>query len=375
MNCWDWKYRIFFENEIYTQAVNWSSQLLPDERRIYERIIEFYRSFYSFGILLDLCRETPAMTGQYCSLAMANPDALIVTPHALIPYFKRIVKNDIPEEYQETLLYLLMLSTTGKDIKNYYWGHIKELFGSSFEEMVKCFDTDSNKDYLSIPRQKKNKGNPDELYAKYYKELSEDKRLIKQYGKSRITTYDKCIIDGNGYGEWWDRSISDTEQDKLVLYTNNGIVKGNDFFYTILHETYPGHGHFYNAVRNPSTHMDQGASILIEGWATYCEWNTYPSTYIQSIRHNAMVCLYRSFRYDINTIATEYYKQKIKQGKKVSQFAPTVVYHTQYIGFIEAYYLGALWIEKAIHQKYHTPKAFLEMLSGHNKGEFFSIWL
>ena len=109
-----------------------------------------------------------------------------------------------------------------------------------------------------------------------------------KFGCSAIQDFGTQIIDGNGYGEWWDREISDTGRDELVLYTNDNQVKCDDYKYTIIHETYPGHGHFYNYVRVQNDCMDHGAMSLVEGWATYCEWNTYPSKCVNVIKHNAL---------------------------------------------------------------------------------------
>ena len=51
-----------------------------------------------------------------------------------------------------------------------------------------------------------------------------------------------------------------------------------------------------------------------------------------------------------------------------------IINQKQFIGFVEFYYLGALWIEHAVKMGRYTPKSFLAMLRDSNKGEFFRLW-
>jgi hypothetical protein len=121
--------------------------------------------------------------------------------------------------------------------------------------------------------------------------------------------------------------------------------------------------------------MDHGAMSLIEGWATFCEWNTYPAPYVDIIRHNAMVYLWESSHLSANEFANSIVARNRKKRKPLRKYVTNLKYATQYIGFTESYYLGALWLEAAFRTESYTPKTFLDMLSKTNKGEFFRLWL
>ena len=55
--------------------------------------------------------------------------------------------------------------------------------------------------------------------------------MQEKFGVSAIRKFDIQIIDGNGYGVWWDREISDSGEDELVLYTNDNKAKSEDYKY------------------------------------------------------------------------------------------------------------------------------------------------
>jgi len=375
IDIWDWKYRIYLDERTLQQVRQWITQLTPREAEIYEQLLQFYLSFYSFGVLLDLCIESPDRAGHYLEIAASHPEDLIRTPQVLVPYYKRTIRNFAHPTQQSILLHLLTCSLHAREIREEYWALTAALFGSAFPQMQQTFNSAQYSHCIPLPRQANLRDHCDALYAAFFQQITQDPHLIQQFGPCAITSYHQKIVEGTGYGAWWDREISSSGEDELVLYTNNGIVKKDDYLYTILHETYPGHGHFYNTVRADNDQMDHGAMHLIEGWATYCEWHTYPSPYVNAVYHNDMAFLYRSLHYSTDGIASEMYQRKRRQGKTVAQMAPSIAYATQYIGYLEAYYLGALWIELAVRRHYHTPKEFLQMLATHNKGEFFSLWL
>ena len=376
MNQWDWKYRVFFDNSIRNQAVEWMSHLSKAEQDVYHETLNFYSSFYSFGILFDLICESPKQSSDLIDKAIENIAKVIHTPNAIVPFYKRKIKElEISKEEKNKLIKIFEISCSAKDINKEYWMYISNLFGTGFNTIKECFSNNSfDKTIWRIPRQKIIKSQTSHMFGTMFSDLLKDEKLIKTYGSSSIKDFSKTIVEGNGYGEWWDRDISESDKDELVLYTNENQVKRDDYWYTIIHETYPGHGHFYNYVRNNNTQMDHGAMILIEGWATYCEWNTYPSKYVDAIKHNALLFLYESFNCNSDEHAKIIYDRKRKQGKTITQFSGNIIYSTQYIGYLESYYLGALWLEYVINNGKYTPASFLEMLSNNNKGEFFRLW-
>ncbi len=376
MNVWDWKYRIFFDDEIKVKLNNWQSNLSEEEKAVYDDIADFYGSFYSFGLLFDMMLESPDKTEEYLTKALNNQNLIIKTPDVLERYYRRKIKKKIEiKNHQEKLFFLLELSLHADDILPRYQSFLKTLFGDSFESILSSvYSQDDPNNLHQLPSQKKIHGECRELFDSIYAALTKDDFLLNRFGKSAIGDFRTQIYDGNGYGEWWDKDISESGEDELVLYTNDNKVKYDDYRYTIIHEAYPGHGHFYNSVRKQNACFDQGAMELVEGWATYCEWNTYPSKYVEVIRHNALVLLHRSFNENINSIANEVVERNRKKRVPVRKYISSLIYRTQYIGYIESYYLGALWIEQYIAKNDISPYDFLRFLSSNNKGEFFRLW-
>lgn len=377
MNIWDWKYRIFFDDGIKEKLNDWLNSLAPNEVDIYNEIQSFYCSFFSFGILWDLIIEDNSKADQYIDKALKSKALIIKTPTHLMRFYKKQIReSELSAKTKNELAELLDFSEQGREIRFDYWDFIASLFGNSFEKMIKDFASPSfDPSFINLPRQHIIKGNCKEIFENIYSEITSDIKMQEKFGASAIQKFDTQIIDGNGYGEWWDREISDSGEDELILYTNDNQAKSDDYRYTIIHETYPGHGHFYNSVRAENKSMDHGAMSLIEGWATYCEWNTYPSAYVNAIKHNALAFLWESMNLSCNDFANTIVNINKKKKKPFKKYVTNLIYSTQYIGYIESYYLGALWMELALNNEQLTPKSFLDMLSKTKKGEFFRLWL
>ena len=376
MNVWDWKYRVFFDDKIKEKLLEWMQSLSSDERTVYEEIKSFYCSFFSFGILWDLISEDTQNSDKYVLKAMKNRELIIKTPKQLVRYYRNCIKNSIYDErLKANLSELLEKSVNANEISSEYWSFIARIYGKSFDDMKVSFSSDFFcNNHISLPRQKIIKGNCKEIFEEIYSSITNDSSIQEKFGKPSILDFHTRIEEGNGYGEWWDCEISPTGKNELVLYTNDNRVKSEDYRYTIIHETYPGHGHFYNFIRSENDAMDHGAMGLIEGWATYCEWNTYPSTYVNAVRHNAMACLWESAHLSADELAESIFVRNKRKKRPFKKYVTNLVYSTQYVGFMESYYLGALWLELIFKSGKYTPLSFLQMLASSSKGEFFRLW-
>ena len=94
-----------------------------------------------------------------------------------------------------------------------------------------------------------------------------------------------------------------------------------------------------------------------------------------AIKHNALAFLWESMNLSCNDFANTIVNINKKKKKPFKKYVTNLIYSTQYIGYIESYYLGALWMELALNNEQLTPKSFLDMLSKTKKGEFFRLWL
>ena len=111
MNKWDWKYRVFFDNSIKKQAIEWMSHLSKAEQDIYCETLNFYSSFYSFGILFDLICESPKHSTVLIDKAMDEISKIIHTPNVLVPFYKRKIKKlDVSKDEKIKLVKILNIS-------------------------------------------------------------------------------------------------------------------------------------------------------------------------------------------------------------------------------------------------------------------------
>ena len=377
MKIWDWHYRVYFNESLRNEVLQWSGKLTAEEQRIMQDTLAFYTSFYSFGILFDLIEEDPVNCSELLTIAEARLDEIISLPSLLVEHYReKIALLPITESEKQRLLALLAIAQNGREIRDQYWSYIRNLLGSSYEKILRAFSDDCYASYKPVPAQSKIKTDFMHRYSQINKRLTEDPDLLASYGNFAIQNINIRIEEGIGYGEWWDHELTGGDHDELILYKSDCSVNDMDYLYTIIHEVYPGHGHFYNLTRDTHYPLDHGAMMLVEGWATFCEMNTLPSEYISAIRHNYLVLLHNSYFCGHNELAEIIWENKRRQNVPFRHAFQSLVYVTQYVGYLQSYYLGALWLELAIGtNKYPTPKEFLHSIRGRNKGDFFRLWL
>lgn len=370
---WDWKYRIFFDEKLKLIIENFIACLKGEERDRYIKIKNYYLGFYSISILIDAINSDPSRAPEIIKRALDCKNQLIQTPFLLLPLLsEEIIALPINEEGKAQLNWLLKYSADQGSPINYV-DACDLIFGDWFPAMR---DEISKIDKLSKidHGEKLTVENLTQLYTEFYKELVNNPLLKNKYGDCSIGLYDTSIEDGVGFAEWWDRELIDSTKDLLVLFTNPDSLNTNDLFYTIIHEMYPGHGHFYNNVTHTHHLVDHGAMSIIEGWATFVEWNSIESEYAKNCRNNALYFLKENAVSDMNERAAKNYQRKITQGYSEEEALRTTRYATQYIGFMEAYYYGAIWIELFLEKNNMLPRDFIAFLSNKNVGEFFATW-
>lgn len=370
---WDWKYKIFFDVSLGDEIDRFIDKLENEEKNIYREIRKYYLSFFSMWVLLDAVESNPEKTEKIIEIARAESEKILKTPSLLKEMlWSRISGLKIKEEEKEQLKELGKKSFSSKLTKNYI--QISDaIYGSLFPTMMKTV-LETKKINTVEHGEKVNADNIISLSKEYYEKLKNNKSIVEKFGECSITNYREKVVSGVGFAEWWDRDLLEEEKDLLVLYANEDSLKLNDLQYTIIHEMYPGHGQFYNKVAHNNTLMDHGAMSIIEGWATYAEWNTVASEYIRDIRNNALYFLKESLENDVDVKAENMYLRKQKQGYSKDEALRTVIYATQYIGFLEAYYYGALWIEYFLKENNMKESEFIEFLSKKNVGDFFATW-
>jgi hypothetical protein len=90
----------------------------------------------------------------------------------------------------------------------------------------------------------------------------------------RLPVIEVQVLRAEGYGEYWPHElrVADGQCDLLKINLNEYAVRAHTLEQTLAHEL-DGHAVFYQQVRElGSTWIDHGALSLIEGWATFREW-------------------------------------------------------------------------------------------------------
>lgn len=374
INVWDWRFKIFFKKDLLNEIVAFARKLVAEEEQVYKDIIEFYTSFYTISGLLDIIEEDGDYAKEYIAYAKQSKEKVLYTPSIIRDaILERISKQH--EDLQSDLLDIFEYTKIQSDFVDLL-SFFKKLYGEVYLDFNEITTYVLESESVAV-----NHGEPvpcEEIKSEFYKcyeKIVLDEDLVDLFGKSCVSEFDIIIEERAGFAEWWDRSLCDTSKDTLVLCSNKDLLNYNDFKYTIVHEVYPGHGHFYNNLGYGMCEMfDHGALSLIEGWATFVEWNTIKSEYVEQIRKNSKQFLRESMISDLDKKAVSIYDAKILQGFSYEEALRTVTYATQYLGFIESYYLGALWIETYCKVNCLKPKDFLNKLRNNTIGDLFRLW-
>lgn len=375
LKCWNWRFRIFFDDKILAEVNDFVNMLNPEEKNIYKEIVNFYTGFYSVQILLDNMSECPERGVEYVAKAWENRDKIIFLPASLEEYYhKKITKMQITGEVESKLHHIVEYARGAESNYEEYLALCKITYGSLFEKMLLVAHVEGT-EAINVPRGDSVKNEIREVYEGLYDEIIQKAEIIEKYGESQLCDFDVCVMQGQAFAEWWDEEISSQGRDVLILYQNEDSQYFNDLKYTIYHETYPGHGQFYKTLSDREIHLfDHGAISIVEGWATYAEWHSEDSDYIRAVRKNALYFLRLLSTHRIEDIDEILIQNKLKQGYSREAALQSVVNATQSIGFTECYYYGALWLEVFMAEKEIEPKEFLTFMNKHNVIEGFSIW-
>ena len=367
---WDWRFRFFFEPDVQEEVRQFISELTPAEAEIYHAICTFYNNHYSISMLIDALSGDPALQDEIIHHAESNVDKLIYTPDSIASQLRRrLFRKRWAPSLLQRVDRLLNLSLSGIDVSRTYWSLNAVIFGKHYETLLSSFMY--VKESPLVDRGPSLHTTPDAVLQEYLPKLQNSPALVARFGPSTTRDYDVKVTRKPGFAEWWDHSISPTGRDLLVLHNNADACRENDFFYTLIHEIYPGHAHFYRSLQlTEESVFDHGALSLIEGWATFAEWQSMPSAYSEATRAGATRSLWESYNLPVYERPTAIRARKKQQGYSTAESNRAILNATQYIGYTEAYYLGALYFERVVSD----PKQFLHTLANNHCGEFFALW-
>ncbi|MBB6451625.1 hypothetical protein HNQ94_000046 [Salirhabdus euzebyi] len=380
INLWNWRYEISLYPEMKRQVENEVYKLQPEYKNLYINLINYYYSFISFDIILNALE--PSTTKNFNELGFDELSIL----RKKIKYIPTLIRKnqkrrmeyvcEINPQFSEILNDLFKQGC--RQTKNLDYSYpFKIMFGKYFNEIL-SYTQQLEKLQKNEKQEKIHSSKLMEFINSTIKKATNDLNLHKRFGEYSNLEYKIEITERNGgYAEWWARELSDEDKDKLVIIKNQNTLNKDDLELTLYHEVYPGHGHFYDAARRQRKHpfFDHGALCLIEGWATYCEWNTVNSDYASYLRSNAGAYFKLLDRgKDIDELLYELFKKQLKHNTE-KQALYAITYFSEYPGFNESYFMGAYWLDYKINiGDFSNPVDFLEFLSVKPWGDFFALW-
>ncbi|MHA6481698.1 hypothetical protein ACX1C1_07320 [Paenibacillus sp. strain BS8-2] len=378
INEWDWRYKICFDKNM-KQMVMESIQVLDRKKQeIYLKIIYFYESFFSFSLILDFYEANPIECIKFIDNNKSSVYLKIIgVPQPLIAHVQNrlnlVCSDPMDKQVLDDLLKHSINSVRRVDINELF----SCMFGSDYVLLKDIIHSAK-----PVERKENIKINPEEyevIIERYVKNVVEDKSVASEFGEFKVSQYSTEIIeDHSGYAEWWARELTGDNHDKLIMYRNKEMLNVEDIQTTVFHEVYPGHGHYYETMRTfRPNFVDHGAMCLVEGWATYCEWNTRRSNYTKYLKNRAcsILRLTSNPTLQLEDLA-EMVGNLLRENNSEAQAIQSLIYLLEYPGYFESYVLGSLWLEMKISNGiYETPSQFLKYVQEHGEwGDFFSVW-
>lgn len=375
---WDWKFRCYFDSEVADSVLEFITHLNQNEQRVYTKLLNYYTSHFSFQQLLDAIDSDLSKEKVYLDKANSNIDQMYTMPKGLFTYYRKKVTEG-NYTYKEELILLLRKSVSlqnnqAKD--KFAVSVLVPIFGSHFiSSMRKYVKAKSGspkvqglKNQIPVAELR---GYCTNKIIKYQK----DSHTIQKYGKFHNDFSMKFTKDTDHYGEYWDRDLTDKDKDLLVIAVNKSSICQKNLDSTLVHEVYPGHSHFYNRLAHNQFPFDHGATALIEGWATFCEYDAkgykgLPNNYRLLVKYLLRLDKPHQFEESCNKI----YEIMLAESGSKNIALSTLISATQYRGYLESYYIGAMWLLTYCNKTGKTPSYFLNKLSNRNVGDLFNAY-
>lgn len=345
---WDWHYRVGFDSEladkIRTTLVtalgfnNSTSEL--NELTAYEKLV-------SIDSLVTYSIENPFRFASYVEVAQQKQ--LLHLPlelHGVID--KRISSSSLPASHQ---IVLKQLCKSASNVK--YVNHAKYLtelvLGADFIDTA-CDLLAAYCDGGSRPTDQQSSSNIDGILSI----LEEYKLELLEYGRSTLPLsfnlspiwQTRADFSVDCYAEYWPSLLTNTV-NTLVLGKGLLSASNRDILGTFVHEI-SGHAFFYDFVEKcPLQLIDHGATCLIEGWATWCEWNSplCNSDYKLYLRLLALSYLKLVAVSDVDKAIEHLHRCSRMSRLSSAQISQSILYYFQYPCYSLSYYTGAAWFE------------------------------
>lgn len=373
----DWKERIAFDNITYKNVRRYSLMLNSMERKIMDAEIDFYRNHFSIKQVMDVFKvlKTKGEKEIFIKAVLKRQDKILYLPNELKNVVKKIIKTEF-SEYQ-AFFEIILNKAINQSKTNLMPKLFKMVLGDFYTPVLRKIN--KYRKAQEIPTlQKTLKPEAIENMARNLIEsLQKDYQLSVMYGRSSIRkTVPISIVDDYGYGEWISKNVS-YNNNRFFIYSNNNRLTDVGLTHMVYFNVYPGMAHFYNTIvddKTKNTCFDNGASLIINGWAMY------------SMCHNKNTAFSQNFLIEGTTIARHLLTGNLEKGMtrayvyllgkypKVKAMDYLMDY-AMYPGHYLSYVLGELTIEASIEKGFaDTPIEFLNNLRQVNVGDYICLY-
>lgn len=364
---WDWHYKVGFDETLRQDIMN---SIYSLEQTSYKKVLlnqlELFSNFISVSQLIDcLARKE---VNQHTQLNLEGKSILFI-PEFLGQKYLQLTEGltDISWKLKKELVSIIK-----SGIKSNYCNYDIDIFSLTFGDCLSMLMTQANNNpverFVEKPIERNDIANAVKKLVPYIiNNPPEQLKGLVQY----IPAFDIKFREGQGFAEYWAKGMVGNNNELIVMINDDHLGYSN-LKATIAHELL-GHAIFYNLadILNPSF-FDHGAFSLIEGWATWCEWNASDPLFARNLRSSRCQILKLLDKTDPADIQEQIACEALATGYSEKVAKMNIEYYFQYPGFVQSYTLGALWFENRFTNE--TPTTFFNSLKQLPWGDFFSLW-
>lgn len=373
----DWKNVIAFDNVTYKNVKRYSLMLNTYEREIMEKEIVFYRKHFSIMQVMTHFRKLKTKKDKeiFIKAVLKRQDNIFYIPNEIKAFLLKKIRTEFADarDFFEILLNKGCNQSQANITRNLY----KEVLGSLYRPVIRMVNKYRKRQDMPCSKKYLKAEAIENSARALIGELQHDYQLSIIYGRSGIRkTVPISIVDDYGYGEWISKNVS-YNNNRFFIYSNNNRLTDIGLKHMVYFNVYPGYAHFYNVVAGDvkkNICFDNGAGLLINGWAMYAMCHHTGSAYSQNFMIEGTNIAHYLLQNKLEKAYEHTYNYLLGQYPK-SKAINYMCDYSQYPGHYLSYVLGALAIECLINKGFaKTPVEFLQNISTINCGDYLSLY-
>ena len=377
LECKDWKNKIAFDNVTYKNVKRYSLMLGTCEREIMEKQISFYRKHFSLQQVMTHFKtlKTKSDKETFIKAVLKRQDNIFYLPNELKSHMLKIIRTEFAEA--RGFLELMLNKACNQKKNNIIRTLYKEVLKDFYRPIIKLVN--KYRKLKEIPVSKKIlKPEAIENTARaLIGDLQKNLSLSIIFGRSGIRkSVPISIVDDYGYGEWISKNVS-YNNNRFFIYSNNNRLTDVELKHMVYFNVYPGYAHFYNTILDDvkkNICFDNGATLLINGWAMYAMCHNRSSAYSQNFLIEGTNIAHFLLEGNLEKAyedAYVYLLGKYPKNKALNYLMDYAGYPGHYLSYV----MGELAIEISMQKGFaSTPVEFLQNLAQINCGDYICLY-